>query len=147
MFSNFKNKWVLLSQFRVFTYTIVTLIVLTIFGKDSYICLNYPKIVILTFGLSFSQLAAKLLNKTLSKAEEFDQDNLSNNTFFLLVNLVILLKELKIVGGNILDIVLIFGCFLNLISWLLYLNRVTIELADILGIHRFKMGRKPIKQD
>jgi hypothetical protein len=147
VFSQFSNTRKLISHFRVFAYMMVTMFLLLIFGQDSYICVNYPKFVILAYGFTFSQLAAKLLHKSLSKAEEFEQDTLSNNTFFILVSIAILLKELKIVGSNVLDIVLIFGFFLNLIAWLVYLNRITIEMADILGIYRFKMGKKPMKQD
>ncbi len=111
------------------------------------ICVHYPKIVILTFGFCFSQLAAKLMNKTLASAVEFNQDSLSNNTFFFLTNLVVLLKELKFIEPHFLDVVIIFGFFLNLLSWLVYLNRITSELSDILGIYRFKMGKRAMKQD
>lgn len=131
----------------MFSFILITLIVVTVFGYDSIICIHYPKIVILTFGFCFSQLAAKLMNKTLNSSKEFDQDSLSNNTFFLLANLVVLLKELKLVAPLWLDVIIIFGFFLNLLSWLVYLNRITSELSDILGVYRFKMGKKAIKQD
>lgn len=113
---------------------------ISFFGHDSYICREHPKFVILTFGLCFSQLAAKMLNKTITDSEVFDQDTLSNNTFFFLLLLSLFLRPLF--GTNLIDIVIKFGFLLNLISWLNYFNRLTTEVANILGIFRFKIGKQ-----
>lgn len=78
-----------------------------------------------------------MLYTTLVKAKTFEQDTLSNNVFFLLCNIAVFL--IPLFGTRILDTILIFGCMLNLLSWFFYINKLTIEMADVLSIERFRI--------
>jgi len=120
-------------------YLTITLLILSFLVDDSIVCNKYPKLVILTFGFCFTQLAVKMLLKTITKTEEFNQDTLSNNLFFFMIILSVLLKPF--LGVKILDTILILGFFLNLIQVLHYLNKLTLEMADILKIKRFTIQK------
>ena len=134
------RKWEILSHWRCFGYLTITLTALMLFAEDSEICKRYPKLVILTFGFCFSQLSCKILIQTITESKVFEQDTLSNNIFYLMTIISILAKPY--IGPVPLDLVLVFGFLLCTVEWFVYYNRITNEMADILGIYRFKVGKR-----
>lgn len=106
---------------------------------------EYPKLVVLSFGFAFSQLAAKMLVKTITYSETFYQDTLTNNLVYFMILSSLFLKQW--IGVVFLDYSLILGFVLNTLGWFVYINRLTNEIADILGIYRFTVGKRDIKTE
>ena len=133
----------MIKQFRVFFYIHFTLFFVAIFARDSYICLHWPKLVVLSFGFCFCQLAAKMLYKTISNNDYFNQDTLINNIYFALLIISILLKS--IIGVFFIDLILFVGFFTTGLNWIIYLVKITNELAEILGIYIFNTKKREYK--
>lgn len=85
-----------------------------------------------------------MLNKTITDSEEFEQDCFSTNVFFFLSLVSVVLKPF--LGTMLIDLIMILGFLSNLVSWLVYFNRLTTEVSNILGIYRFKIGKQVKKE-
>jgi len=126
-------KWVLLSRFKCFFYLVFTMSLLCFCAPDSIIITNYPKIPILSHGCNFSILAAKVMLKTFTLQEDFEQDSISSNTYYFLCILGILVRPF--IGVTFLDVILFVGFFYNFFALMMFLYKLAFEVANILKVN------------
>lgn len=84
-----------------------------------------------------------MLYKTISNNDYFNQDTLINNIYFALLIISILLKS--IIGVFFIDLILFVGFFTTGLNWIIYLVKITNELAEILGIYIFNTKKREYK--
>lgn len=138
----------MLTNYIVLELIIGTLILLSLFGNESIIVHNYPKLVILGFGFAFSHLCCKMQVCTITHAEKFRQFTASTIVSCVTILAAILFVSIfKVLPVICLDIALGYGILLNTISWFSYAYRFANELAEVLGIYIFRIGKREKKEN
>jgi len=125
----------------------ISMFTVVFISRNSLICQDYPKMIALTYGFTFSTLAAKLMLKTIENADYFDQDCYYHNIFYYLSFALSIMSYNNQAYGYYLDIVFGFFFINNLCSMIIFLSFLCNEMSDVLGVYVFLIGKKPIKSE
>jgi ethanolaminephosphotransferase len=128
---------------QMFFYLVVSML-LVIFYSDSEIVRNYPKLIIVLYGFAFAKLVShlQLAHVADSKFNQYRKSLMIS--FFFLSVFSVKNSFNKIISIDI-DFLIPVFVGMHAIAWAHFAYFVSEELCHILGIYRFSVKRRSIK--
>lgn len=131
----------------IFFFLIATLLIVIIFSyDDSEIIKKHPKVIILLYGFAFSKLVGHLQLAHICDSEFMQYRKSLLTSFFCLATVSLLKYFLGIHIINI-DYLIVSFLIMHIVVWIHFAYYLTEELCEILGIYRFSIKKRPIKQN
>ena len=108
---------------------------------DSYICRNYPQLLIVSFGFQFAKMLGllQLSHLTLTRFIPYSLVFVLPNLCYIIHSIIYFFnRNYRILFISIDDLIIIFS-IVNFLSWSHFVYYCSEEMCKILNIHRFKL--------
>jgi hypothetical protein len=108
---------------------------------DSYICRNYPQLLIVSFGFQFAKMLGllQLSHLTLTRFIPYSLVFVLPNLCYIIHSIIYFFnRNYRILFISIDDLIIFFS-IVNFLSWSHFVYYCSEEMCKILNIHRFKL--------
>jgi ethanolaminephosphotransferase len=131
----------LFTNLFIFFFLMVSMF-LNIFFSDSELIKNNPKIIVFLYGFAFAKLVGhlQLAHIADSKFMQYRKSLITSFCFLATFSIIRHLSDFKMIE---IDTLIIGFLVLHFIVWIHFAYYLTEELCQILGIYRFKPGKRP----